>query len=164
MGKKWKFTIEAKKRKFLELYQAGTSPLEIRRLLGMEERNVFRWRDIIRVFGPDEFLMAHTSRKTYPYEIKLAAVKAHLEDQMPIRVVQARYGIVSFKALQSWCKIYREQGEAGLRPKRKGRPTSAKNKPKKELTYVEEMELRIRRLEAELAIAKKLAALKGQKH
>ena len=164
MGKKWKFTIEAKKRKFLELYQAGTSPLEIRRLLGMAERNVFRWRDIIRVFGPDEFLMAHTSRKTYPYEIKLAAVKAHLEDQMPLRDVQARYGVFSCKALLSWCKIYREQGETGLRPKRKGRPTSAKNKPKKELTYVEEMELRIRRLEAELAIAKKLAALKGQRH
>ena len=75
---------------------------------------------------------------------------------MPIPDIQARYGVVSFKALQSWGKIYREQGETGLRPKRKGRPPSAKNKPKKELTYVEEMELRIKRLKAELSIAKKL--------
>ena len=164
MGKKWKFTIEAKKRKFLELCQAGASPLEIRRQLGMCERTVFRWRDTIRTFGPVEFLMAHTSRKTYPYEIKLAAVKAYLEDQMSIRDVQAKYGVISFKALQSWCRIYREQGETGLRPKKKGRPSSAKNKPKKELTYVEEMELRIRRLEAELAIAKKIAALKGLRY
>ena len=79
---------------------------------------------------------------------------------MSTRDVKARYG-GGCKLLQSWCRIYRKQVETGLRPKRKGRPPSAKNKPKQELTPMEKMQLCIKELEAENAILKQLAFLEG---
>lgn len=67
---------------------------------------------------------------------------------------------VAPKLLRRWCKIYSEHGEAGLQPKKKGRPLGAKQKPEQELTPMEKLELRIKQLEAENAILKKVAALK----
>ena len=43
---------------------------------------------------------------------------------------------------------------------KKGRPLGAKQKPEQELTPMEKLELRIKQLEAENAILKKVAALK----
>ena len=103
--------------------------------------------------------MSHTSTTKYSYEIKLAAVKARGEEQIPYQDILARYGVAP-KLLRRWCKIYSEHGEAGLQPKKQGRPAGAKQKPVQELTPIEEMELRIKRLEAENAILKKVAALK----
>lgn len=57
-------------------------------------------------------------------------------------------------------KIYSEHGEAGLQPKKRGRQLGAKQKPVQELTPMEKLELRIKQLEAENAILKKVAALK----
>lgn len=104
--------------------------------------------------------MAHMSKTKYSYETKLAAVKAHVEDQIPHLDIMAKYGVTP-KLLRRWCKIYSEHGEAGLQPKKIGRPIEAKQKPVQELTPIEEMELRIKRLEAENAILKKVAVLKG---
>ena len=160
MGQKWKGTVEVRKRRFLELYEAGASRSMLMNELGMVRHDVDDWRYRIRIFGASQFLMSHTSKTQYSYETKLAAVKARVEDQIPYQDILARYGVAP-KLLRGWCKIFREQGEAGLLPKKKGRPVEAKWKPQQELTPIEEMELRIRRLEAENAILKKVAALKG---
>ena len=156
----WKDIVEARKRRFLELYEAGASYPEIKTQLEIDEHDFRDWRDTILIFGTSRFLMAHMSKTKYSYETKLAAVKARVEDQIPYRDIMARYGVAP-KLLRGWCKIFREQGEAGLLPKKKGRPIEAKQKPVQELTPIEEMELRIKRLEAENAILKKVAVLKG---
>ena len=155
----WKDTVEAQKRRFLELYEAGASYPEIKIQLGIDKHDFRDWRDTIRIFGPSRFLMSHTSKTKYSYKIKLAAVKARVEEQIPYQDILARYGVAP-KLLRRWCKIYSEHGEAGLQPKKQGRPAGAKQKPVQELTPIEEMELRIKRLEAENAILKKVAALK----
>lgn len=62
--------------------------------------------------------------------------------------------------LPSFFDVYSEHGEAGLQPKKRGRQLGAKQKPVQELTPMEKLELRIKQLEAENAILKKVAALK----
>jgi transposase-like protein len=108
--------------------------------------------------------MTHTTKTKYAYELKLSAAKARVEDGMPIAEVMAKYGVKSPNLLGTWCRIYRDQGEAGLLPKKKGPPLLPKNKPQQALSYVEELELRVKRLEAENAILKKVKALKDLKN
>ena len=67
----------------------------------------------------------------------------------------AAYGVAP-KLLRRWCKIYSEHGEAGLQPKKRGRQLGAKQKPVQELPPMEKLELRIKQLEAENAILRKL--------
>lgn len=160
MGHKWKGTVEARKRRFLQLNEAGANSREIMDELGVNFHDIQDWRATIRILGPSQFLMSHNTKTKYSYEIKLAAVKARVEDLVSYQDILATYGVAP-KLLRRWCKIYSEHGEAGLQPKKIGRPIEAKQKPVQELTPIEEMELRIKRLEAENAILKKVAVLKG---
>ena len=159
MGHKWKGTVEARKLRFLELYEAGASRSMLMNELGMVRHDVDDWCYTIRILGVSRFLMSHTVKTTYSYETKLAAVKARIEDQVSYQDILATYGVAP-KLLRRWCKIYSEHGEAGLQPKKKGCPLGAKQKPVQELTPMEKLELRIKQLEAENAILKKVAALK----
>ena len=61
----WKDMVEARKRRFLELYEAGASYPEIKIQLGIDEHDFRDWRDTIRIFGPSRFLMSHTSKTKY---------------------------------------------------------------------------------------------------
>ena len=82
MGHKWKGTVEARKLRFLELYEDGASYQEIMTQLGLDEHDLRDWRATIRILGVSRFLMSHTVKTTYSYETKLAAVKARIEDQV----------------------------------------------------------------------------------
>ena len=100
MGQKWKGTVEARKRRFLELYEAGASCSMLMNELGMVRHDVDDWRYRIRIFGASQFLMSHTSKTQYSYETKLAAVKARVEDQIPYQDILARDGVdPSFSAV-----------------------------------------------------------------
>lgn len=61
-------------------------------------------------------------RKTYTYEEKLEAVRAHVEDGMSATTTMEKYGIRSKSAFFRWCDTYKREGAEGLRPKRRGRP------------------------------------------
>ena len=67
----------------------------------------------------------------------------------------AAFGIASRTPLDSWCRLYREGGADALRPKPKGRPkgSAAQSAPK---TREQELEARVRRLEAEKRLLKKV--------
>ena len=133
MGHKWKGTVEARKLRFLELYEDGASYQEIMTQLGLDEHDLRDWRATIRILGVSRFLMSHTVKTTYSYETKLAAVKARIEDQVSYQDILVAYGVAP-KLLRRWCKIYSEHGEAGLQPKKRGRQLGAKQKPVQELT------------------------------
>ncbi len=109
----WKDIAEARKRRFLELYEAGASYPEIKNQLEIDEHDFRDWRDTILIFGASRFLMAHMSKTKYAYETKLAVVKAHVEDQIPHLDIMAKYGVTP-RLLRRWCKIYSEHGEACL--------------------------------------------------
>ena len=61
-------------------------------------------------------------RKSYSAEDKLEAVRAHLEGGLTAQEAMEKYGVRSKSAFFRWCAAYREQGEVGLAPKRRGRP------------------------------------------
>ena len=108
-------------------------------------------------------LLCMGSRKTrYAWETKVAAARAVVDEGMGKPEAMAAFGIASRTPLDSWCRLYREGGADALRPKPKGRPkgSAAQSAPK---TREQELEARVRRLEAENAYLKKVRALEAEK-
>lgn len=102
----------------------------------------------------------NAKRKTYSKDFKFRAVKMKLEQGFsPGRILQ-ELGIPDESMLKRWVRQYQESGEAGLEERRgklsAGRPSK---RPKAE---PEELLKRIRRLEMENAVLKKLLELDGR--
>lgn len=102
--------------------------------------------------------MPRTTKTVYPFELKLAAVKARLEEGTSTREVVEEFSIGNSSTLEEWCRRYRAGGEDALRPKRRGRPPKASKPPGEET-----LEERCMRLEMENAVLKKLEALAAEK-
>lgn len=82
----------------------------------------------------------------YPEELKLKAVRMHLEERMPSAEVMKQLGINSRARLLAWCEAYRKYGPVGLRAKPKGKPGKMPNTPQAKLEY----ELKHLKMENEL--------------
>jgi transposase-like protein len=90
--------------------------------------------------------------KDYPLELKLEAIRLREEEGLLYREITEKLEIRDPDIVRSWMKIYRKEGEKGLKKPRTGRPK--KNK--------DSLEERIRRLEMENAILKALALELGE--
>lgn len=145
-----------------ELYDEGHGRASIATLLGVPEETVRKWLDIYRSAGIEVLAMMGKKHTAYPFETKLAAVRAVVDEGMTKPEAMARFGIASPSSFKRWLKAYREEGPEALRPKPKGRPRGASPAPE-ELTREQELERRIRKLEAENAYLKKSIALKAGK-
>ena len=97
-------------------------------------------------------------RAKYDYETKVAAARAVVDGGMSKPEAMVRFGIASATSLKKWCRLYREGGAQALKPKPKGRPKGAVPP-----TREEELEERVRKLEAQVAYLKKSIALKAQR-
>lgn len=100
--------------------------------------------------------------RSYRWELKVAAARDVVEGGEPKAAVMARHGIASLSPLEKWCALYRKGGAEALRPKPKGRPSGSRAKPALK-TREQELEERVRKLEAENAYLKKLSALRAEK-
>ena len=97
----------------------------------------------------------------YDYETKVGAARAVVDGGMSKPEAMVRFGIASATPLKQWCRLYREGGAQALKPKPKGRPKgSVRAVPP---TREEELEVRVRKLEAQVAYLKKSIALKAQR-
>ena len=67
-------------------------------------------------------VMKGESRNSYPFETKMSAVKAHVDDGMTSSEAMKAYGIKSKSAFFRWCATYRDEGEDSLKPRKRGRP------------------------------------------
>lgn len=139
-----------------ELHDMGRGRASIAALLGIPEETVRKWLDIYRSAGIEVLAMMGKKHAAYSFETKLAAVRAVVDEGM------AKFGIASPSSLKKWLKAYREEGPEALRPKPKGRPKGS-GSPTKEMTREQELERRVRKLEAENAYLKKSIALKAEK-
>ena len=131
-----------------ELYDMGRGRASIAALLGIPEETVRKWLDIYRSAGIEVLAMMGKKHAAYSFETKPEAM--------------AKFGIASPSSLKKWLKAYREEGPEALRPKPKGRPKGS-GSPAKEMTREQELERRVRKLEAENAYLKKSIALKAEK-
>lgn len=97
-------------------------------------------------------------RKTYSKEFKLQIVKLKLEGGYSKYRIVREFGITR-AMVERWVKRYQSEGEDGLESRR-GRPKKRTfDRPR---TQVEQLEARVRYLEMENAILKKLKDLEGR--
>lgn len=157
--RRYDFAIKAQA---AELFTKGYGCHSTATRLGLPSTTVEKWHHAYIVLGIEGLANMGKKPKRYLWETKAAAAKAVVEDRELKADVMVRYGIASLSSLEKWCKAYREGGEDALKPKPKGRPEGSVSPPRPK-THEEELERRIRKLEAENAYLKKSIALKAEK-
>jgi len=90
--------------------------------------------------------------KDYPLELKIEAIRLWEEEGLPQKEITDILGIRDPKRVKNWLRIYRKEGNAGLKKQRRGRP-------KKDHSSLEE---RIKQLEMENTLLKALAIELGE--
>ena len=145
----------------VEMFERGFSYRLTAKRLGVPAEAVRDWQKTYRVIGKDGLLAMGVEHARYDYETKVAAARAVVDGGMSKPEAMTRFGIASATSLKQWCRLYREGGAQALKPKPKGRPKgSVRAVPP---TREEELEKRVRKLEAQVAYLKKSIALKAQR-
>lgn len=157
--------------KVVSIYlKGGVGYRDLCRRFGIPSRKTIRtWVNQARAHGIESLKVKHT-RADYSQTFKIAVVEYVHTHQISRAQTAAHFGISPYQ-VSSWDRIVREQGVAGLRSKRKGKPTMGKHKqikpikklePTQEEKYKQEiLELKSKLHEAELDrdILKALATL-----
>ena len=145
----------------VELFERGIGYGLTAKRLGVPAEAVRDWQKTYRVIGRDGLLAMGGQQARYDYETKVAAARAVVDGGMSKPEAMVRFGIASATPLKNWCRLYRQGGAQALKPKPKGRPKgSVRAVPP---TREEELEKRVRKLEAQVAYLKKSIALKAQR-
>ena len=147
---------EETRRRAAGLFAAGAGYKSVARRLGVSPEAVRKWRKTYRSVGLEGLLNMGRKRAVYDFETKLAAARAVVEEGAAKQEAMRRFGIASANPLDRWCRLYREGGAEALLPRPKGRPKGSPATPK---TREQELEERVRRLEAQVAYLKKFRAL-----
>ena len=142
----------------VEMFERGVGYGLTARRLGVSGETVREWQKMYRVIGRGGLLAMGVKQAKYDYETKVAAARAVVDGGMSKPEVMVRFGIASATSLKKWCRLYREGGAQALKPKPKGRPKGAVPP-----TREEELEERVRKLEAQVAYLKKSIALKARR-
>ena len=129
--------------------------------LGVPVKAVRKWQATYRAVGKDALLEMGETARRYDFETKVAAARAVVEEGETKDGAMRRFGIASRSPLDRWCSAYREGGAEALRPKPKGRPGGSGRKAAPR-TREQELEERVRKLEAQVAHLKKSIALKAE--
>lgn len=143
------------------LHDAGLGRRAIGARLGVPHATVRKWLDKYRAGGTELLLKMGGKQTRYDYGTKVAAASAVVDGGMAKPEAMARFGIASASPLDRWCRLYREGGAEALRPKPKGRPRGSGPKAAPR-TREQELEERVRKLEAQVAYLKKSIALKAE--
>lgn len=145
----------------VELFERGCGYGLTARRLGVCAETVREWQKMYRAIGRGGLLAMGGKHRTYDYETKVAAASAVVDGGMSKPEAMVRFGIASATPLKQWCRLYRQGGAQALKPKRKGRPKgSVRAVPP---TREEELQERVRKLEAQVAYLKKSIALKARR-
>ena len=76
-------------------------------------------------------------RRAYSADFKIQVVKKHLEESIPISVIQQECGLGKGMASR-WVRIYRREGEAGFAPNYTGKGHSLPSVVKKKIVEIKE--------------------------
>lgn len=143
------------------LFDAGHGSTSVATRLGVGDRAVGRLYDRWRIHGSGA-LVAKSTRRAFTFEFKRDVVVRVLAGETPQALAQ-EFGLSSPKVIQTWMRTYRHEGEAGLRPKPKGRPPKRPSAPVPEETELETLRRENAYLRAENAYLEKLRALSARK-
>ena len=143
------------------MFERGCGYRLTARRLGVSAETVREWQKMYRVIGRGGLVAMGAKRASYDYETKVGAARAVVDGGMSKPEAMVRFGIASATPLKQWCRLYREGGAQALKPKPKGRPKGSVRAVAP--TREEELEERVRKLEAQVAYLKKSIALKAQR-
>ncbi|MDE6590043.1 MAG: helix-turn-helix domain-containing protein [Oscillospiraceae bacterium] len=135
-------------------FEMGYAEKTVARLLGIPETRAKRWLYTYRALGREALFV--TTHKTYSHDLKVKAAKAVVEGRMTKPEAMEAFGIKGKTQIDTWCRLYREGGPDALLPKPKGRPKSTGPVYS---SREEELEARVRELELEVEILKRIDAL-----
>jgi transposase len=142
------------------LFEQGMGHAAVSSRLGVSARAV-RWLEArFKIWGRAA-LERKPTKQVHSFEFKLALVRQFLDGEGTMPGLAQMHQLSSPKLLGKWVKLYREQGEDGLRPKPKGRPKSAPGTPAGEVSELEKLRRENQRLQAENAYLKKVRALRN---
>lgn len=135
----------------VQLFAVGYAGMAAATHLGVGIEPMTRFYNRWRVRGEGALVHGSTQRR-YSFEEKLEVVRRFNAGEHKTRLA-AEYGLSSPKTVESWARVYRKHGEDGLRPKARGRPSTAPR------TREEELEQEVLFLRAKVALLEKLQAL-----
>ncbi|ODU29803.1 MAG: hypothetical protein ABT15_22645 [Pseudonocardia sp. SCN 73-27] len=99
-------------------------------------------------------------RRQYDFGTELEIVLRHVGGES-CRALAEEYGLPSPSTVANWTSFYRREGDDGVRPTRRGRPSTEPRDPPPE-NEVETLRKENERLRAEVAYLGKLRALRSQ--
>ena len=156
-----KFSFEIKL-EAVKSYLSGYTESQVTEQYGVNRTDLFIWVEIYRQHGEDGLKRHSYVRATK--ELRFQIVSEHLIESVSLTELSAKY-LIARSAISRWCKIAREQGYEHLAVfKTRGRPPKddmgrPKKKKPEEMTELELLQLRVKELEAENALLKKVKAL-----
>ncbi|MGW4489088.1 transposase, partial [Amycolatopsis sp. NPDC004368] len=103
-------------------------------------------------------LVSKCSKASYSFEFKLLAVQRFLSGELAAQLA-TELGLSSPVLLRTWARVYRREGEDGLRPKPGGRPPGTADSAPERDSELDRLRQENARLQAEIAFLGKVRAL-----
>ena len=155
------------KLKAIKMVLKGDSIYHVSKILNMpNESLIHSWISHYEHGGIPQLL--HKNRKYTPI-FKQKVIEYKWKHSLSLNQIAAKFSIPNIGTISTWEKLYRSYGFSGLLAKKRGRPSMKKsksknkiNKPKKELSYVEQLEQENYQLRMENDLLKKWHALMKQ--
>lgn len=164
MGKRIKYDYDFRLR-CVEAVLAGHESLSsIAKESGIGRSNLQLWLKFYEAYGKPG--LKSMSTRHYDARFKLHVLRTVELEKLSLMEACARFNIASVSLIINWRKVYESEGESGLIPKPKGRPSTMKQPikrkkkaPNRPLTREEELLKENEYLRAENELLKKLQAL-----
>ena len=141
----------------LVLFATGHGPRAVATRLGVGRDATKTLYDRWRIHGKGA-LVARSTKRSYEFTVKREVVQRFLAGETKLALAQA-FDLSSPDLVGVWVRAYRREGDAGLRPKPKGRSRADPEAPVRELSELEQLRRENERLRAENAYLGKLRAL-----
>ena len=136
------------------MFDRGVGFRTVARELGVPDEAVRQWSYTYRAVGRERLMDMGGGRAAYGFDTRVAAARAVVEDGATKSEAMERFAVASRSSLDRWCRLYRAGGEEALRPGRRGRPRGSGARGPA-ATREQELEERVRRLEAQVAYLKR---------
>ena len=146
----------AQRREALVWFEQGVGWKATATMVGGNRRSFQQLYDRWKIHG-EAVLMPRRTPRQFTAEFKREVVERFLAGESKPDLA-AEYQLSSTRIIKQWAAIYREQGPAGLEPKRRGRPAQPADA---DLDEVALLRRENERLLAKVALLEKLQALRA---
>jgi transposase len=151
---------EAQRAAAVDLFEVGHGFKTAASLLGVGRQAVRILFERWKIHGREALVEKRTKRR-FSFETKMEIVSRRLAGEAAMDLC-SEYGLSSRKIVNKWVRIFRDEGEEGLRPKPSGRPKRPLKAPAEPTGELEQLRDENERLRAQVAYLGKLKALRDQ--